>query len=154
MTEPDTTSTELALRRLSDRYAIAADRRDGDDYAGVFAQDGCLRVHRGSDPDEEVTELRGHEELARVPAMLMKSYDRTFHFVGQSVFEIREEEATGVVYCQAHHLVLSRHGGTSYLMFLRYEDRYGWVDRRDWRIASRDVWVEWTETTAANALGT
>jgi hypothetical protein len=154
MTEPETTSTELALRRLSGRYALAADRRDAHDYARVFAQDGCLRVHRGADPDGEVTELRGHEQLARVPAMLTKSYDRTFHFVGQSVFEIYEQEATGVVYCQAHHLVLSQHGGISYLMHLRYEDRYGCIDQPDWRIVSRDVWVEWTETSAANALGT
>jgi hypothetical protein len=154
MTEPETTSTELALRRLSGRYALAADRRDGPDYAGVFAHDGCLRVHRGAETDDDVTELRGHEQLARVPAMLTKSYDRTFHFVGQSVFDIHENEATGVVYCQAHHLALSRHGGIAYLMHLRYEDRYGRIDQRDWRIALRDVWVEWTETSAANVLGT
>jgi SnoaL-like domain len=154
MTVPDRAADELALRRLSALYAAGADRRGGDTYAGVFLPDAHMRVYRLPDVDTPMTDMTGHDELAKVPGMLRKLYARTFHFVGQCVYEIGDGEATGEVYCQAHHLTTDRHGGTDYVMHMRYQDAYRRDDHDDWKIAERVAYIDWTETRAANPPGT
>jgi hypothetical protein len=77
-------------------------------------------------------------------------YDRTFHFVGQSVYSIAGDHATGIVYCIAHHLTRTDHGGTDHVMHLRYDDSYGRDAAGEWGIASRIGHVEWTETRAVD----
>jgi hypothetical protein len=154
MTTPDRVADELALRRLSARYAAGADRGDGAIYAGVFLPDAEMRVYRLPDVDTPMTEMAGHDQLAQVPGMLGKRYARTFHFVGQCVYEIADGEATGEVYCLAHHLSTDRHGGTDYVMHMRYQDAYRRDERGDWKIAARVAFIDWTETRAANRPGT
>ena len=63
------------------------------------------------------------ERLAKVPEAI-KRYPKTFHLLGQSTYDIGDGEATGEVYCIAHHLTPDDHGGTDYVMFIRYEDTY------------------------------
>jgi hypothetical protein len=150
MTAPDPAADELALRRLSARYAAGADRRDGDAYAGVFLPDARMQVYRLPDVDTPMTDMTGHRELAEVPGMLAKLYARTFHIVGQCLYEIGAGEATGEVYCQAHHLTTDRHGGTDYVMHMRYQDTYRRDGQGDWKIAARVAFIDWTETRAAN----
>jgi SnoaL-like domain len=154
MTAPDRTADELALRRLSALYAAGADRRSGETYAGVFLPDARVRVFRLPDLDTPVSVMAGRDELATVPDLLRKRYARTFHFVGQGVYEIGDDEATGEVYCLAHHLTADRHGGTSYVMHMRYDDAYRRDDAGDWKIAERVAFIDWTETRAANPPGT
>jgi ketosteroid isomerase-like protein len=154
MTALEPAADELVLRQLSARYAAGADRGDGDAYAGVFLPDARMRVYRLPDADTPMTEMAGHEQLAEVPGMLARRYARTFHFVGQCVYEIGDGEATGEVYCQAHHLTTDRHGGTDYVMHMRYQDTYRRNPRGDWKIAARVAFIDWTETRAANPPGT
>jgi hypothetical protein len=85
--------------------------------------------------------------------MLRKRYARTFHFLGQCIYEIGDGEAQGEVYCQAHHLTVYRHGGTDYVMHMRYEDAYRHDERGAWKIAERVAFIDWTETRAANPPG-
>jgi hypothetical protein len=154
MADLDRSADELALRRLAACYARGADRREPETYAGVFLPDGAMRVYRLPDTQKPMTDMVGHGQLARVPGMLAKNYSRTFHFLGQSLYDIGEEEATGEVYCLAHHLSADRHGGTSYVMHMRYEDRYRHDKRHEWKMAERVAWIDWTETRAANPPGT
>jgi hypothetical protein len=154
MTEPDRAADEIALRRLAALYAAGCDRCSGETYAGVFLPDARMRVYRLPDVDTPMTDMTGHDELARVPGMLQELYDRTFHFVGQCVYEIGDDEATGEVYCLAHHLTVDRHGGTDYVMHMRYEDAYRRDGQGDWKIAERVAFIDWTETRAANPPGT
>jgi hypothetical protein len=151
MTDIDIVSDELALRRLAAIYAMAADRHDGEMYAGVFLADGRLTVRRSFAPDESVTDVCGHQALAGIPMSLHNAYDRTFHFVGQSLYSIGRDEATGTVYCQASHLAPDR--GTSVVMLIHYEDRYRRREDQGWRIEGRTAWIDWTETVAANQRG-
>lgn len=142
------------LRRLAAHYAAGADRGDGMAYAGVFLPDACVRVYRLPDVDTPVTVMTGHDELAKVPGLLQERYTRTFHFVGQALYEIGDDEATGEVYCLAHHLTVGRHGGTSHVMHMRYEDDYRRDEQGDWKIARRVALIDWTETRAVNPPGT
>jgi ketosteroid isomerase-like protein len=153
MSTTDRTADELELRALAARYAIAADQGDNQGYADVFLPDGHLLVYRAPDFDTPATDRTGAEQLAQVPTLLADRYDRTFHFVGQSIYTIGEAVASGHVYCLAHHLSTTEQGGTSYVMHMRYKDEY----RRDadgaWRIAERRAEVDWTETRPTNPLG-
>ncbi|MET0894780.1 MAG: nuclear transport factor 2 family protein [Acidimicrobiia bacterium] len=150
-------SSRLALRALADDYASGCDRRDAALFVSAFHEDAVLVVHAAGDPDTTVATLRGHERLARVPGMLER-YEKTFHFIGNTRYEIDALRATGEVYCLAHHL--SRQGDESatndhpdgsdgsdrsdLVMFVRYLDTYRRASGR-WAIDERQVMVDWTE---------
>jgi hypothetical protein len=140
----------LALRRLAEEYAAAADRRDAEAFCAVFdPDDGRLVARR---------EIRGIEG-ARAVMQALDRYARTFHFVGNARYEVEGERARGEVYCTASHLTVTDDGCTNYVMHIRYQDRY--VRRDDspgpggvpWRILERVVVVDWTHTVPAGEPG-
>jgi ketosteroid isomerase-like protein len=137
------------LRSLAERYARGVDRRDDvEGFVALFHEDAVISIH---DPSEstEPREVRGAERLARIPESI-KRYPKTFHMLGQSTYDIGDTEATGEVYCIAHHLTPDQHGGTDYVMFIRYEDTYRPDGDGVWKFAQRRLRVDWTETRAVN----
>ena len=135
---------ESRLRQLSVRYALAVDDRDWPTFLTLFTDDAELitRAAPGSGRDDET--LAGLDEIGRVPSMLER-YERTFHLLGQSDFQLDGDQASGTVYCQAHHFWNNVAGGHDLVMYIRYHDRYRQLDDATWRIRSRDVHVDWTE---------
>ena len=93
------------------------------------------------------------ERLARIPEVIQR-YPKTFHMLGQSTYDIGDTEATGEVYCIAHHLTLDEPAGpgtgTDYVMFIRYEDTYRPDGAGAWKFAQRRLRVDWTETRVVN----
>jgi ketosteroid isomerase-like protein len=144
MTEQDF-ATHLELRDLTARYALACDQRDAQVYISVFTPDARLLVCNGSEPDDPTTTIAGHAELAQVTTMLAR-YDQTLHLVGQSVYEVGGDTATGVVYCVANHIRSTHDGATNHVMYIRYHDDYRLEANRTWLIATRRVLIDWTET--------
>jgi hypothetical protein len=137
-----------AIHEVSFRYAAGVDRRDRGLFLSAFHADATLRVFRTDPRGYEVIGRRmGHEEIGIIPS-LMSRYDKTFHFIGNHLCSIRGDDAEGEVYCVAHHLSQGIHGGTDFVMFIRYQDRY-WRDSAcEWRIADRLVQVDWAEVHA------
>ena len=149
MSTTDHTQIRSQLRSLAERYARGVDRHDDiDGFVALFHPDAVIVIH---DPSEstEPRELRGLERLAKIPEVIQR-YAKTFHLLGQSTYEIRDGEATGEVYCIAHHLTSDPHGGTNYVMYIRYEDTYRPDTEGVWKFAHRRLRVDWTETRAAN----
>ena len=142
--------TNLELRRLAERYARHADSGDADEFVQAFLPDARVHVHFPPESTDTRTDMCGHDQLRQVPAMLRKAYDRTFHLIGNTHYEVDGDTASGWVYCLAHHLSTTRHGGTSYVMHIRYEDAYAKDAGGAWRIADRRVNIEWTETRPTN----
>jgi hypothetical protein len=136
------------LRALAERYAQGVDRREVDTFVALFHDDATIVIH---DPSEstEPREIRGVERLAKIPEII-KRYPKTFHLLGQSTYDIGDDEATGEVYCVAHHLTPDVHGGTNFVMYIRYEDTYRPDADGVWKFAQRRLRVDWTETRAAN----
>ena len=151
MAAPDPT-TYLALRALAETYAKGVDKRDEAAFLAAFHPDAWLHVHNPSESTELMSEMRGHAELAKVPQFITV-YPKTYHFLGQSSYDVQGDEATGETYCIAHHLSPTRHGGDDYVMHIRYEDRYRTGDDGAWRIAERAVRIDWTERRLANPQG-
>ncbi|HET7654242.1 MAG TPA: nuclear transport factor 2 family protein [Acidimicrobiales bacterium] len=128
------------LRQPSIRYARGADRRDVDLFLSAFADGAVLRVFDPATADAPVSTRDTPERLANVIDRL-GTYDATYHLLAQSAYD----GDTGEVYCVAHHL--KRSEGTDFVMYIRYRDRYTHdTDADEWRIAARDVLVDWTET--------
>ena len=142
----------LALRALAEGYASGIDRRDPALLISVFHHDARLRVFNPSDADEPRSEMRGHEALAQMTERIA-AYSKTFHFLGQSVYDVGDATATGEVYCTAHHLTPDRHGGTDYVMLIRYRDEYRRDENARWKITDRQVLVDWSEVRTANPAG-
>jgi len=136
-------SDYLSLRSLAESYARGADRRDSDLFAGVFAPDAVLLVFNPSDAEEPTGQRRGDEELRAVPDLLAR-YACTYHFLGNMTYDVEGDEATGEVYCTAHHLSRGADGDTDLVMMIRYRDRYRRL-AHGWRITERRVLVDWTE---------
>jgi hypothetical protein len=145
----DESAIRSELRSLAEGYARGVDRRDDvDGFVALFLPDAVISIH---DPSESTDprEIRGAERLARIPQTITR-YAKTFHMLGQSTYDIRDGEATGEVYCIAHHLTPGQHGGTDYVMFIRYEDTYRTDTDGAWKFAHRRLRVDWTETRTVN----
>ena len=139
----------IALRRLVDGYARAVDRGDAESFVELFEPDALLQVFYGSESEGPTTESRGHSALGEIPNRLRARYNRTFHFVGNHLCDVGGDEATGEAYCLAHHLTENAHGGTDYVMLIRYQDLYRRRPGDSWKIAHRKVLVDWTELRTA-----
>ena len=63
---------------------------------------------------------RGHRQIAAAVGQ-PAAVPATFHFVGNHSIDVAGDEATGEVYCEAHHLAAE---GVDHVMFIRYRDRY------------------------------
>ena len=154
MATTDERAIRHALRSLAEQYARGVDRRDDiDGFAALFLPDAVISIHDPSDTTEP-RDIRGTERLARIPESI-KRYPHTFHMLGQSTYVIGDSEATGEVYCIAHHVTpdpvgQGDGGGTDYVMFIRYEDTYRPDAEGAWKFAHRRLRVDWTETRAVN----
>ena len=137
----------LALRALVDRYASAVDARDADGFAGLFTAGGSLAVYETEDA-EPVVEYRGHDALRSVMDLL-RNFSTTFHLMANHTCAVAGDEATGEVYCMAHHIIEGADGGeTDLVMYIRYRDAYVRAPE-GWRFARRDVMRQWTEERPA-----
>ena len=155
MATTDEGAIRFELRSLAEQSARGASTgaTTSTGSCALFLPDAVITIH---DPSEstEPRELRGAERLARIPDAIQR-YPKTFHMLGQSTYDIGDGEATGEVYCIAHHLTPgAQHGGTDYVMFIRYEDTYRPDTEGAWKFAHRRLRVDWTETRAVNPPGT
>lgn len=138
----------VAIRQLVDEYAIAVDTRDGERFAGLFAEDGKLAVY---EPDESVPSLvySGRDELLTV-VELVASFSVTYHVMANHVVELDGDTATASTYGLTHHLGDAPDGDglRDTLMLLRYDDDL----RREggaWRFVERRIARQWTDYVEA-----
>ena len=137
------------LRDLAARYARAVDRRDADMLLSVFHPTATLTVQPPDDSEKSVLNMQGHGEIGRLTKAISR-YRKTFHFLGQSTYQFGDVEATGEVYCLAHHLTQDPGRVVDHVMCIRYQDRY-LPEAGEWKIQSREVLIDWTETRPADA---
>jgi hypothetical protein len=141
------------LRRLARDYASGVDRRDRDLLLSVFHPDGTLIVQRPNDPAaKSAGPMHGHDEIGRITNRIAV-YAQTFHFLGQSSYWITGPgAAAGEVSCIAHHRWRDE-VDLDHVMYIRYADEYRTGADGRWRIATRSVVVDWTETQVINLPG-
>jgi SnoaL-like domain len=145
MSEPAAEVHE-ALRSVAASYAAGVDRRQLDLFLSAFHPGATLAVHRPrAEPESEPLLMRGHAEIGRV-VQLIARYPMTFHLLGQGRYEVHGDQASGEVYCVAHHYAPSDEGARNHVMYIRYDDIYSRDRVGTWKIERRDVRTDWTET--------
>ncbi len=144
-----------ALTRLVGAYASAVDGRDLDALRGLFVPDATVTVRRG---DAEPQVFSGREGLADVIKALAP-FELTLHEVSSLTVEFRPggeegpgaEEAIGECVVVAHHVRSVGDGdegpreASDLVLHGRYSDRFRRGDDGEWRFASRELRVLWTE---------
>lgn len=138
---------EQRIRALAVAYAGGADRRDGAAVAALFVEDGLLEVRPVTG---EPRRLEGRDAIATAIASLSR-YLCTTHFLGQHAVALDGDQATGEVYCQAHHLIDTDQGRQNRTLWIRYQDRYV-RSGEGWRIATRCLQTDWSELRPAPPL--
>jgi SnoaL-like domain len=124
------------LAALSYRYAAAVDHRDAGALLSVFDLAATLRAHPVG--RNQMT-MSTHRELPKI-IQAVEYWPRTFHVVGQALFEVDGQSAYGEIYCVAHHFSSSEPGqGSDYVMYIRYLDAYSQDSGGGWFITARDV---------------
>lgn len=151
--EPTVSYAEEELRALSVRYACGVDRRDPDLFVSAFCDDAVLIVHRPGEDPAAGARRSGTADLRQVTEFI-KRYTATLHVVGQSLYEVDGDTASGEVYCVAHHIRRREAGGgdTDHIMYIRYRDVYARRPDATWGIAERQLWCDWTETLSIDPL--
>lgn len=116
---------ELAIRGLVERYADAVNRRDADDWAGLWTKDGIWEVF-GS-------EITGRDAVVGAWSGAMQGFSFVFHVVHSAVIEVEGESARGR-WTVSEQLVDA--AGKPGILLALYHDEY----RREagaWKIARR-----------------
>jgi hypothetical protein len=138
-----------ALHDLVATYAHRVDQRDADGVAALFIENGTLGgVDRGAEPD--AARIRNGRTSIAAAITALDRWEVTTHFLGQHLIDIDGDDATGELYCLAHHVGIGENGRSNYVMSIRYLDEY---TRRygSWQFASRTLHVDWTETRSMAA---
>ena len=144
---PSEAADRLAIRELVEAYAHCADRRDAKGQMSLFTTDTHFVVFMNAKDPKPSQELHSREALAPVFAELNK-YAATTHFVGQStILTLKSDQATGEVYCLAHHVTVEGENRRLMVASLRYLDTFVKVDG-DWLFAERLLYVDWLEERA------
>lgn len=146
---PKITLAELAdkgaIRELVDAYAHDADRRDSLDQANLFTSDGIIEIY-DSEPSpatKPVAILQGRKALKSAFSVL-KNYDVTMHFNGQSDIKLHGDSATGETYCLAHQFWKDHDQRILMTIGIRYYDSFLKVNG-SWYFAKRKLIFDWTD---------
>jgi 3-phenylpropionate/cinnamic acid dioxygenase small subunit len=141
---------DAELAALSYRYAAALDHRDRAALLTVFHPQATLRAHPvGRNPMVMTT----HHELSKLIAAV-EHQPRTFHVIGQALYQRHANRANREVYCAAYHFNSNRPGdGDDYVMYIRYLDSYVREPGAAWLIAERDVVTDAVERRDVAAGG-
>ena len=136
---------EIGLRcqRLQNDYALALDGRDRDALRAVFHPDASFALYR-PDEVEPYGVIEGHDQLAGIVDGLRDRYAKTMHVMTNHVSTVHGNDATGSVYCVAHHLIVDGGALREFVAHLHYVDTFRCGADGAWRISRREVRFQWS----------
>jgi hypothetical protein len=129
------------------RYFRSCDRADAQLMRSTFFADADVdygEFYRG-DVDGFIAAAEGPEAFA--------SYERTMHFVGNTLIELEGDVAFSETYVIAYHTTRPGHAweGAFVPIYMRYLDRF---ERRNgsWAVAQRRVVFEWVRRDTSSGF--
>jgi hypothetical protein len=127
---------KAAIRDLAYTYSRAIDRRDWKLLESCFAPEGdfiLAGVVYAKNRDEYIYTVQG---IAR--------YERTMHFNGNHLSEVKGDTATAETYTVATHIYKQDGVEKAYVMGIRYVDS---LAKRNgtWAFTRRTVFVDWEQ---------
>jgi hypothetical protein len=135
----------VAIRSLVDAWAHCADRRLAEQQANLFVPDGVVNNYEMTSTGMKLlSTLRGREELVKALAVL-KKFNGTFHFNGQSEVAVSGDHAVGESYCMAHQLSDAGAKTKLEVLAIRYHDKFVRKGQK-WFFAERNLMIDWKDT--------
>jgi hypothetical protein len=130
-----------AIHEVLMRYARGIDRCDFELVEQCY--------HRGATDDHGRFKGTIEDFIPWVKVQLDR-FDSTMHFLGNVLIELDGDAAAAETYCIAYHRLKGE--DVDSIAGLRYVDRF---DKRsgEWRIAHRDIVVEWNRVDPVAAPG-
>ena len=127
----DPAADQLALTRLVTEYAYAIDERAFDRLDKVFMPDAYIDYRAMGGIDGPYPKVKSWLPLA------LKDFPGYMHFIGNLLFDVQGDEATGKVAC-INPMRIPKLGGGEEVMILGlwYHDRYRRT-AEGWRITQR-----------------
>jgi ketosteroid isomerase-like protein len=123
------------IARLSERYAAAADRADGEAVAALFLVDGRMVLE--PPPPLALQVLSGRAAISERIADLRR-YEATQHVIGEHTVVVEGDRARGTRACVAHHEGGEAGAGMDRVVTLTYVDTYVTIDG-SWAFEERVV---------------
>ena len=118
----------------------------------LFTKDASIEIYNaepeaGTKPDATIVSRDTLEKAFGV----LKKYDVTMHFNGQSTIKLSGDRASGEVYCLAHHIW--KVNGKPMLMIkaIRYYDDYVFQDG-SWLFKKRKLIFDFTDVRETNSV--
>ena len=134
----------LAIRNLVDQYAYCADTRDAKGQMALFTEDTRFIVFMDAKAAEPTQVINKRADLFPVFDNL-NTYRATMHFNGQStVLQLKNDTATGIVYCIAHHQTIKDGAQKLMIANIKYHDNFVKQNGK-WLFAERKLMVDWIE---------
>ncbi|ANI90603.1 hypothetical protein A9P82_04060 [Arachidicoccus ginsenosidimutans] len=131
----------IAIQDLVNAYAHYADNREAKKQSELFTENAVVKVYYGKDSAPQFQQ--GREVLEKAFGVL-KQYEITTHFNGQSTAVINGDSAFGEAYCLAHHIKTEYGKRTLLIMSIRYHDKYVKQNGK-WLFSERDLFIDWTD---------
>ncbi len=125
-----------AIIELSERYAAAADRADGNSVAALFAPDGRMVIEAPALAEPET--LSGREAIARRIDALRR-FEFASHRLGEHTLSVEGARASGTRECEAHHVGGAAGLGIDRVVALTYVDTYASSGGGAWCFVERIV---------------
>ncbi len=135
------------VRTLMNAWGHCADRRLAHQQALLFTPEGIIEVYNG-DPEKNkkppVAVQHGRQEIESA-VKILRNYETTTHFMGQSTLMINGNKAVGETYGIAYQLSASRGERKLSTLYIRYLDQLQ-KNSNHWFFAKRKLIIDWTDT--------
>ncbi|WP_312900648.1 nuclear transport factor 2 family protein [Chryseobacterium taichungense] len=90
------TEDKIQLKELIDQVSILGDQKDFNNQVQLFTENALSETRAEG---KVIMELKGRDVMAKAFAEFLKDVNTVYHFNGQSLFTIKEDDATGTCYC-------------------------------------------------------
>jgi uncharacterized protein (TIGR02246 family) len=144
-TEPKTlVADRLAIADLVHAYCQGVDRREAEEVAGLFTEDGTFVAYATPGATEPTSRSEGRSAIAKAIGMA-RYYRQTTHTVGNHLATVNGDRASGETRVVAYHVLGDEGAETLMVWHIRYLDDYV-RGPEGWRIRERVLRVD-LETT-------
>jgi uncharacterized protein (TIGR02246 family) len=130
----------LAIADLVHAYAQGVDRRDPEEVAQLFTEDGTFVTYAKPGATEPTTTHKGRAEIARAISTA-SHYRATTHTIGNHLAKVDGDRAVGETRCVSYHVRGDEGMETLMVWHLRYLDTYV-RGPEGWRIRERVLRVD------------
>lgn len=131
----------VLLKELVDNISIYADKKDFEKQLQLFSTYAISETYMNG---KLLLKLKGRNDMQSAFAEFLKDYDVVYHFNGQQMLTINQDQATGVVYCLITLIGIENDKKIKIYIGATYNDEYVF-ENGQWLVAKRIGNFQWQD---------